>query len=348
MSVQYNKKIFSNDNVILQINFSGIDNDITTTDSLQMSFYAYNKITAEPIFAEKFKFDQIISLYQHLNQISIINTPSKVSSSKFIETTDQIQSILESLDGNNLDDLRSVIKFLNRNAGKEERVDVLLESLEEIDLENLAATHKLKTYKQEFDNLKTLLKLEKEENFLSAIKKLPNLKNYVAGQPEAIFQEWIERNLQWIFGVEYKSHKTDFRKIALFSEADIVLESMDGFIDLIELKRPSHIILNKDKSHNSYYPAADLSKAIGQCGHYLKQMDNYKLQLQDEHKVKVLRPRIKIIIGRTDDFIDEQNEALRMLNCNLNNIQIISYDYLLRCGQHILDNLSRKNDPSYV
>ena len=212
MSVQYNKKIFSNDNVILQINFSGIDNDITTTDSLQMSFYAYNKITAEPIFAEKFKFDQIISLYQHLNQISIINTPSKVSSSKFIETTDQIQSILESLDGNNLDDLRSVIKFLNRNAGKEERVDVLLESLEEIDLENLAATHKLKTYKQEFDNLKTLLKLEKEENFLSAIKKLPNLKNYVAGQPEAIFQEWIERNLQWIFGVEYKSHKTDFRK----------------------------------------------------------------------------------------------------------------------------------------
>ena len=348
MSVQYNKKIFSNDNVILQINFSGIDNDITTTDSLQMSFYAYNKITAEPIFAEKFKFDQIISLYQHLNQISIINTPSKVSSSKFIETTDQIQSILESLDGNNLDDLRSVIKFLNRNAGKEERVDVLLESLEEIDLENLAATHKLKTYKQEFDNLKTLLKLEKEENFLSAIKKLPNLKNYVAGQPEAIFQEWIERNLQWIFGVEYKSHKTDFRKIALFSEADIVLESMDGFIDLIELKRPSHIILNKDKSHNSYYPAADLSKAIGQCGHYLKQMDNYKLQLQDEHKVKVLRPRIKIIIGRTDDFIDEQNEALRMLNCNLNNIQIVSYDYLLRCGQHILDNLSRKNDPSYV
>lgn len=348
MSIQYNKEIFSNDTVTLQINFSGFDNDIATADSLQMSFYAYNKITAEPIFAEKFNFDQIISLYQHLNQISIINTSSKVTSSKFIETTDQIQSILESLDGNNIDDLRSVIKFLNRNAGKKERVDVLLESLEEIDLENLEATHKLKTYKQEVDNLEKLLKLEKEGNILSAIKQLPDLKNYIAGQPEAIFRAWIERNLQWIFGVEYKSHKTDFRKIAIVSEVDVGMESMDGFIDLIELKRPSHIILNKDKSHNSYYPSADLSKALGQCGHYLKKMDDYKLQLQNEYKVKVLRPRIKIIIGRTDDFIDEQYEALRMLNCNLNNIQIISYDYLLSCGQHILSNLEKENDPSYV
>lgn len=348
MSIQYNKEIFSNDTLILQINFTGIKNDITTIDSLQMSFSAYNKISGEPIFAETFNFDQIISLYQHLNQISIINNPSKFTSSKFIETTEQIQSVLDSFSGNDFDTFKSIIKFLNRNSGKKERVDILLESLEELTLENLPAALKHKTYKQEFDNLETLLKLEKEGNILSAIKELPDLKNYIAGKPEAIFQEWIERNLQWIFGVEYKSHKTDFRKIALFSEADVVLESMDGFIDLIELKRPSHIILNKDKSHNSYYPAADLSKALGQCGHYLKQMDNYKLQLQNEHKVKVLRPRIKIIIGRTNEYIDEQYEALRMLNCNLNNIQIISYDYLLSCGQHILSNLEKENDPSYV
>jgi len=348
MSIQYNKEIFSNDTLSLQINFTGIKNDITTIDSLQMSFSAYNKMSAEPIFAETFKFDQIISLYQHLNQISIIKNPSKFTSSKFIETTEQIQFILDSFSGNDSEALKSIIKFINNNSDEKDIVGILLESLKELSLEDLPAAYKYKIYKQEFDNLETLLKLEKEGNILCAIKELPNLENYVAGQPEAIFQEWIERNLQWIFGVEYKSHKTDFRKIALFSEADVVLESMDGFIDLIELKRPSHIILNKDKSHNSYYPAAELSKALGQCGQYLKKMDEYKLQLQNEHKVKVLRPRIKIIIGRTNNYIDEQYEALRMLNCNLNNIQIISYDYLLSCGQHILSNLNRKNDPSYV
>lgn len=330
MSIQYNKKIFSNDTLTLQINFSGIHNDITTTDSLQMSFYAYNKITAEPIFAEKFDFDQIVSLYQHLDQISIIKNPCEFTSSKFIENTDQIQSILDSFSGINLDAIKTIIKFIKKNSDESEILEVLLESLEELNLlEDLPAAFKSKAYKQEFDNLETLLKLEKEGAIVSSIKKEPRLKNYIAKGPEAIFQKWIERNLQWIFGVEYKIHKINFRRIALQSEADVVLESMDGFIDLIELKLPSHTILNKDKSHNSYYPAAALSKAIGQCGHYLKKMDDCKLQLQNEHKVKVLRPRIKIIIGRTNDYNDEQYEALRMLNCNLNNIQIISYDYLL-------------------
>ena len=349
MSIQYNKEIFSNDTLTLQINFSGIDNDIATTDSLRMTFYAYNKISGEPFFAETFNFDQIISLYQHLNQISIINSPCKFTSSKFIETTDQIQSILDSLCGNNSDAIKIIIKFINKNSGKDEVVKFFLESLEELNIEeDLPAAYKYKRYKQEIDNLETLLKLEEEKNFVSAVKKLPNLKNYIAGQPEAIFQEWIERNAQWIFGVEYKSHKTDIRKIALFSTADIIMESMDGFIDLIELKRPSHIILNKDKNHNCYYPSVDLSKALGQCGHYLKKIDEYKLVLQKEYKIQLLRPRIKIIIGRTNDYIEEQCEALRMLNCNFNNIQIISYDYLLSCGQHILSNLNRKNDSSYV
>ena len=350
MSIQYNKEIFSNDTVSLQINFSGFDNDITTTDSLQMSFYAYNKFTAEPVFAEKFNFDQIVSLYEHLDQISIIKKPCEFTSSKFIENTDQIQSILDSLSDINLDGIKTIIKFIKNNSDKSETLGVLLESLEELNLiEDLPAAFKYKTYKQEFDNLETLLKLEEEEeSIVSSIQKEPHLKNYIAGGPESIFQKWIERNLQWIFGVEYKIHKTNFRRIALLSEADVVLESMDGFIDLIELKRPSHKMLNEDKSHNSYYPAAELSKAIGQCGHYLKKMDEYKLQLQNEHKVKVLRPRIKIIIGRTNDFNDEQYEALRMLNSNFNNIQIISYDYLLSCGQHILENLNRKNDSSYV
>ena len=119
-------------------------------------------------------------------------------------------------------------------------------------------------------------------------------------------------------------------------------------LDLIELKRPKCSILNEDKSHTSYYPAADLAKALGQCSHYLKKMDNYKLQLQDEYKARVLRPRIKLIIGRTDEYTDDQYEALRMLNSNLNNIQIISYDYLLSCGQYILDNLKKPNEYSYI
>lgn len=134
--------------------------------------------------------------------------------------------------------------------------------------------------------------------------------------------------------------KYDARKIALLSEGDLLMESMDGFLDLIELKRPKlkSGIFNYDDSHKSYYPSTDLSKVIGQCLFYLQRMDDYKLNLEKEHKVKILRPRIKIILGRTNDFNDHQFEALRMLNSDLNHIQIISYDYLLSCGEKIILN----------
>ncbi len=82
-----------------------------------------------------------------------------------------------------------------------------------------------------------------------------------------------------------------------------------------------------------------MSEVIGQCLFYLQKMDIYKAILEEEYKVKVLRPRIKIIAGRTKDFNDEQYKALRMLNCNLNHIQIISYDYLLSCGTKLISNL---------
>lgn len=114
------------------------------------------------------------------------------------------------------------------------------------------------------------------------------------------------------------------------------MESMDGFLDLIELKRPRYKIFQFDDNHKSYYASPDLSETIGQCLLYLQKMDEYKSILEKEHKVKILSPRIKIIAGRTSEFNDEQFEALRMLNSNLNHIQIISYDYLLNCGKKII------------
>ena len=114
------------------------------------------------------------------------------------------------------------------------------------------------------------------------------------------------------------------------------MESLDGFLDLIELKRPKYEIFQHDTSHHCYYPSSDLSKVIGQCLFYLQKLDDYKLNLEKEHKVKILYPRIKIIAGRTNKFNDEQFNALRMLNANLNHIQIISYNYLVGCGEKVI------------
>ncbi|MFH1012509.1 MAG: Shedu anti-phage system protein SduA domain-containing protein [Candidatus Peregrinibacteria bacterium] len=199
---------------------------------------------------------------------------------------------------------------------------------------NFATAHRHNINQKEIKNLEQLLVLERSRDIVETIREYDSLKQYIAGQPEKIFQNWIEKNL-WIFGVEYVK-KYDAKKIALFSEGDLLMESMDGFLDLIELKRPKYEIFQYDSSHKSYYSSPDLSKTIGQCLLYLQKMDEYKSILEKEYKVKILRPRIKIIAGRTNAFNDVQFEALRMLNANLNYIQIISYDYLLSCGRKII------------
>jgi hypothetical protein len=80
----------------------------------------------------------------------------------------------------------------------------------------------------------------------------------------------------------------------------------------------------------------DLSIVIGQSLFYLQKLSEYKLIIQKEYKLKIVMPRIKIIVGRNSGFIEEQKACLRMLNTNLNAIQIITYDDLVTFGKLLL------------
>jgi len=330
MSIQYDKEIFSNERVVLKANFSGIRQGIANATDLTMSFYAYDKNTGQPIFSEQLNIEQVRELYYHLNQISLIKDSSNSTSGKFIETTDEVLEILNGLKSIDPEILKLILDKLN----EDEKIIAILESLSDVELEHLSAAHKQKYYQTEITNLEHLLSLEETGDIVEEIKNHENLAPYTAGQPEKIFQNWIEKNL-WVFGVEY-TEQHDARKIALFSEGDLLMESLDGFLDLIELKRPKYGIFQHDTSHSCYYPTTDLSKVIGQCLFYLQKLDDYKLILEKEYKVKILCPRIKIIAGRTNDFNDDQFNALRILNSNLSHIQIISYDYLVSCGKKII------------
>jgi len=335
MSIQFDTEVYSKGSLTLKVNFSGIKGGVTNISDLKMSVYAYDNITGSPIFSEVLDYTNIKILYEHLNQISIIRDSTKTTSSKFIETNEEILDFLNGLKNVDFEILETILNKFN----KDEKRKGILTFLTEEEVENLAATHNFKLYENEIQNLKKLLKLEEAGNIVQNIKKNKDLKMYVAGQPEKIFEKWVRRNSKWVFGIEYiKKH--DVRKIGLFSEGDILMESIDGFLDLIELKRPKleYGYFKYDKSHKSYYPSPDLSKVIGQCLYYLQKMDEYKHILELEYDVKVLRPRIKIIAGRTYKFKKNQFEALRMLNSNLNHIQIISYDYLVSSGNKIISS----------
>mgnify|MGYP000333153599 CR=1 FL=1 len=335
MSVPYHRELFNSGKVRLFVNLSNIKNDVAD-ETMTLHFYATDN-NGIPIFTETLQIDQIRDLYRHLNAISVIKDETS-QSAKFIETSDEISLILEQLKES---DLQTILSLLEKFESQE-KIRGLLESLSNLEIENLHGAYHHKLISTEVQNLEKLLALEIEGSITKTIGKHEELLKYSAGQPEKIFQNWIESNL-WVFGIEYVK-KHDARKIALFSEGDILMESVDGYLDLIELKRPIHSILKYDDSHNCYYPHPNLSKVIGQSLFYLQKLSEYKLNLESEYDLKIIMPRIKIIVGRNFDFKEDQKDCLRMLNSNLKSIQIITYDDLIVFGGLLLKTYENQVD----
>lgn len=327
MSVPYHIELFNNGTVRLFINFSNIKGDVAD-ENISFHIYAINQ-HGTPIFTQQLGIVELRILHKHLDAISVIKEGAK-KSSKFIETTDEINLIIEQLKES---DLQTILQLLEKFESSE-KIKGLLSSLNELEIENLHGAYHHKLMTSEIANLQKLIELEVSSNIIEEIKNHPELLKYSAGQPEKIFQNWIESNL-WVFGIDY-IRKHDERKIALFSEGDLLMETVDGFLDLIELKRPKHELLKFDNSHKCHYPHPDLSIVIGQSLFYLQKLSEYKLIIQEEYKLKIVMPRIKIIVGRNNGFIEEQKACLRMLNTNLNAIQIITYDDLITFGKLLL------------
>ncbi|MCK9398523.1 MAG: DUF4263 domain-containing protein [Bacteroidales bacterium] len=331
MSVQYQKEIFSKGSLKLYINFTGIsDDNFTNTTDFSLTIYAINTADYSHVFSETLNYQQSLELFNHLNSLSIIRDNSTTHTGEFIEVTNDIAEILSLI--KTVDS--SLVKKILDKAGENEKLKLIVEALTESEIENLQASIKQTTHQKALFNLRHLLDLEETTNIIESIRTFENLAEYIAGQPEKIFQNWIEKNI-WTLGIDY-IQKHPARQIGINSESDMIMETTDGFIDLIELKRPKFDLFSFDDSHQSFFPSKELSKVLGQCMQYLKILDTYKLILEKQHKFKLLRPRIKIIVGRTNKFGDEEFEALRMLNSNLNHIQVISYDYLYLCGENII------------
>lgn len=335
MSVQYQKEIFSKGNIKLYINFTGINpNNVANKEDLSLTIFAIDNQSLAQVFSEVLNFDQTRELFNHLNSISIIRDSGATYTNEFIELTGEVAQLLDLV--KTVDS--KLVKSLFDKVNEDEKLSLVLEVLNESEIQNLQASIQQNHHKISIANLKQLLELEESTTITDSIKTHDNLAQYVAGQSEKIFQNWIEKNI-WTLGIDY-IQKHPARQIGINSESDLIMETTDGFIDLIELKRPKFELFDYDGSHKSFYPSKELSKVIGQCMQYLKVLEDYKLVLEKRHKFKLLRPRIKIIVGRTHKFNVEQFEALRMLNSSLNHIQIISYDYLCLCGENIISYYS--------
>lgn len=174
----------------------------------------------------------------------------------------------------------------------------------------------------------------------SLIKAMDELEFALTTQDsEQYYQEWCEQN-GWVFGNQYVMRDSE-RRISRNDNVDLLASSViSGYRDIIELKKPTFSVLNYDSSHDSYYFSAEVSKAIGQCHRYLDVFSEEAVAgLRDNREIVAYHPRATIVVGRSNDWTEEQHKALHGLNRRMNSISILTYDHLLLQGRRLIDIL---------
>ena len=119
------------------------------------------------------------------------------------------------------------------------------------------------------------------------------------------------------------------------------MEAYDGFLDVIEIKRPEIGIpfWANSLDHGNYIPSSDLIKAVTQASSYIYEVEreaNSIKFLERVDGVKTIKPRCILIFGRSHDWSPKQIEAFRILNSGYHNLSIMTYDHVLERAKRIV------------
>jgi len=165
---------------------------------------------------------------------------------------------------------------------------------------------------------------------IRAIKDLEEMLE--ADLVESNWQQWFENN-SWVLGSEFV-RVLDERTIDTKNISDFLMEAYDGFLDIVEIKRPEGgmSFWAKSQDHGNYYPSTDLTKAITQASKYIYEVEreaNSVKFLERVSNVKTIKPRCILIFGRSNQWDSEQIEAYRILNSEYHSLSIMTYDHVL-------------------
>ncbi|MGV8934222.1 MAG: Shedu anti-phage system protein SduA domain-containing protein, partial [Gallionellaceae bacterium] len=156
---------------------------------------------------------------------------------------------------------------------------------------------------------------------------------------ESVWQEWFKKN-SWVLGSEFV-RILDERNIDVQNISDFLMEAYDGFLDIVEIKRPEGELRfwAAMLDHGNYVQSPDLTKAITQASKYIyeieREANSVKFLARVGH-VKTVKPRCILIFGRSDDWNSEQVEAYRILNAGFHNLTVMTYDHVLERAKRIV------------
>lgn len=218
----------------------------------------------------------------------------------------------------------------------DEMIKILELQKEDLRIENIDLQEKI-------EQLNTLLEKSKLTSYKKKIKEFKQRlqEDYAEDNGKNSWQKWIYEN-NWIFGIQYGT-PIGHPRVGSESILDYLFPTPDGFIDILEIKKPSHEVIKEDKSHPGAFKwSKEVNEAIGQVIKYLSEIELHQLiiakKLQQELSLDLstIKPRAFILIGNSKDWSDKKKEAFRRLNHSLHGISVLTYTDLLRRGENLI------------
>jgi hypothetical protein len=171
----------------------------------------------------------------------------------------------------------------------------------------------------------------------NAVGELENM--FARDLLESNWQRFFEEN-DWILGSDFVQMLGE-REIDVDHIADFLVQAYDGFLDLIEIKRPSGTMRfwADALDHGHHVPHSDLTKAITQAQRYIYEVEREANSIKTLERlggVKAVKPRCTLIYGRSNDWTSEQTEAYRILNASQHSLSILTYDHVLERAKRVL------------
>jgi len=155
---------------------------------------------------------------------------------------------------------------------------------------------------------------------------------------EAEWQQWFTDN-PWVLGTEFVEVLEE-RAIDTANVTDYLMRAHDGFVDVVEIKRPGGGLQfwAQRRDHDNLYPHTDLVKALTQAMNYLTQLELEANSVKFIERVgaRVLKPRGILVFGRFENWGDDEMQARRVLNSAFHNMTVLTYDDVLERAKRML------------
>lgn len=165
--------------------------------------------------------------------------------------------------------------------------------------------------------------------------------NYKNDVDECVWQKWFQKN-NWVLGTDFVRVSND-RRIDVKNIADFIVENMDGFVDVIEIKKVSESMkfFEEREDHGNLIPSSSLTKAITQLANYLTTLEKKSNEYDTINRLgKILKPRGILIYGSSKNWTEKEYQAFRLLNATLTNITIYTYNMVYKRAIKMNDFLS--------